>query len=99
MAGCINISSIKEGAIRLSSEREGQMLCFTAREGRISLKTAKNGQIEAGSERYGKMMVSSSFVCEVSKLAPYLEIEPAIVWLVDYEAQNRVLSNTRWNIE
>ena len=99
MARCLNISSIREGAVRLASEREGLVVCSTARVGRIALKTARNGQIEAGSTRHGKIALSSSFVCEVSRLEPYLEIEPAIVWLVDYEAQNRVLSNTRWNIE
>lgn len=31
--------------------------------------------------------------------APYLEIEPDLIWIYDWEAQNDVLSNTDWNVQ
>ncbi len=41
-----------------------------------------------------------SFRCElVCSVPPYLEIEPDMIWLTDWSAENEVISNTLWNVD
>lgn len=98
MAVCVEISSTREGGIDLSSGRIGAIEASSERIGAIALESLRRGTIDASSVRVGRIMVSSSFVCEVSHLAPYLEIEPEMVWMTDYGVDNQVYSNTNWNI-
>lgn len=99
MAVCVEITSTREGGIDLSSGRIGAIEASSERIGAIALESLRRGAIDASSVRVGRIMVSSSFVCEVSHLAPYLEIEPEIIWLIDWGADNDVLSNTHWKVD
>ena len=65
----------------------------------IEITSTRLGGIELASERIGKVMLSSSFVCEVSTLVPYLEIQPTTIWLLDWGAFNEVFSNTKWKVD
>lgn len=67
--------------------------------GCIQLSSTRVGRIDLASERRGKILLSSSYVCDVTQFVPYLEIQPTTIWLADWGAINEVLSNTDWNIE
>lgn len=47
----------------------------------------------------GKAYLGDVLVYRKGEVAPYLEIEPEIIWVVpDWAVDNEVFSNTTWNI-
>lgn len=45
----------------------------------------------------GDLDCAFSLICATGIRAPYLEIEPTVIWLVPW-AMNDVSSNTHWNV-
>lgn len=76
--------------------------------GCVKVKITPIGGISCKAERVGRMDVTASRVggihcrvfrtCSPNIKAPYLEIEPTVVWVIAGQTQNDVYSNTYWNI-
>ena len=49
-------------------------------------------------EKIRRRILCTLAVLDETPLPPYLEIEPEMVWLQDWGADNDVYSNTNWNI-
>lgn len=45
------------------------------------------------------MAVRFELVCDTNIFGPYLDIEPKILWIADWGAENDVYSNTNWNVD
>ena len=55
--------------------------------------------IPLGDVRIGRAYLGDVLVYRKGEVAPYLEIEPEIIWVVpDLAVDNNVYSNTTWNI-
>lgn len=57
------------------------------------------GEMPLGNEPIGMAFLGDVLVFRKGQTAPYLEIEPEIIWVIpDYDVSNNVFSNTTWNI-
>lgn len=56
-------------------------------------------EMHLGDVSIGKAYLGDVLVYRKGEVAPYLEIEPEIIWVVpDWAVDNEVFSNTTWNI-
>lgn len=57
------------------------------------------GEMPLGNEPIGMAFLGDVLVFRKGQVAPYLEIEPEIIWVYpDTQTDNDVYSNTIWNI-
>ena len=71
---CIQIASERIGRIALEAEREGGIAESADRVGVMALLASRVGAIAAKAEKSGRMMMASSFVCEISDIHPFIII-------------------------
>ena len=100
--GCLDAKYTRiGGGIGSSFNRVGDFFAWFAMAypGQASISLVPSCFAAAFSRNGGDLQCSFSLVCETNIRAPYLEIEPTIVWVLDGWASNDVYSNTRWNVD
>ena len=66
----------------------------------VKLGNIAIGEIPLGDVPIGRAYLGEVLVFDKRPTAPYLEIEPEIIWVYpDWSAQNDVYSNTTWNVQ
>jgi len=98
--GCLTVTYTRLGGMTASAERVGGISCSASRIGGIDATATRIGGICASMERKGGMTCRFALICDTGLVAPYLEINPEIIWVYpDWSAQNDVYSNTHWNVD
>lgn len=65
----------------------------------VKLGNIPIGDLHLGDVSIGRAYLGDVLVYRKGQTAPYLEIEPEIIWVIpDYDVSNNVFSNTTWNI-
>ena len=82
------------GTLSAMLEGHGSLSAFIA-QGVLSAVLGDRARVDAAV--VGQAVLIASVVCEIGA-RPYLEIDPTVIWLVDWGADNDVLSNTYWNV-
>ena len=66
----------------------------------VHLGNIKMGEIPLGPVSIGRAYLGDVLVFRKGSTAPYLEIEPTLIWVnPDWAVDNNVYSNTTWNID
>lgn len=98
--GCLTVTYTRLGGMTVSAERAGGISCTATRFGGVSAIAERVGGIDASMERVGGMTCRFALICDTGLVAPYLEINPEIIWVYpDWSAYNDVYSNTHWNVD
>lgn len=98
--GCLTVTYTRLGCITADVERVGGISCSATRLGGVSATTTRVGGMSADMKRSGGVTCRFALICTTGIIAPYLEINPEIIWVYpDWSAYNDVYSNTRWNVE
>lgn len=98
--GCLTVTYTRLGGMTASAERVGGISCSASRLGGVSAMAERVGGIDASMERVGEMTCRFALICDTGLVAPYLEINPEIIWVYpDWSAYNDVISNTHWNVD
>ena len=88
------------GGIVADAERVGGISCTATNVGWMDATATRIGGIDASMERRGGVKCRFSLICTTNIIAPYLEINPEIIWVYpDWSAHNEVYSNTHWNVD
>lgn len=81
-------------------EVNGRLSSILSRVGGIDTNTARVGGMNTALMRQGGLSCRMWKVVDITPpAAPYLEIEPTIVWILDGWTSNDVYSNTTWGID
>ena len=98
--GCLAVKYTRFGGITVSAERDGGISCSAFRIGGIDATSTRIGGMDADLTRVGGIKCRFSLICTTNIIAPYLEINPEIIWVYpDWSAYNDVISNTHWNVD
>ena len=98
--GCLTVTYTRLGGINADAERVGGITCSATRIGGILATATRIGGMSATMARKGGMSCRFALICDTGLVAPYLEINPEIIWVYpDWSAHNDVISNTRWNVD
>lgn len=99
---------VRVGGMTASVSRVGDFSCSLAATKRVAFGMERAGGLSAILTRVkafaGAFEWVTDFagrleqVCSTNVTAPYLEIEPEIIWVADW-GTNDVYSNTHWNID
>lgn len=97
--GCLTVTYTRFGGISAGAERVGGISCSATRVGSMSATAERVGGMDASMERVGAIACRFSLICTTGLVAPYLEINPEIVWIYENPVDNDVYSNTRWRVD
>lgn len=97
---CISVKITRVGEIGVSSELASEGIGVgIVREGAPVVRCSRLDTGITATLIHDAIQARLSMVCTPSIQAPYLEIEPEIIWVYpDWERTNDVFSNTTWNI-
>jgi len=96
---CISVTHKSLGGMWCSSQTLGGIDASAYTLGGISASSYTVGGISVTVTRRSGIRVRMWQECRTNIGAPYLEIDPTIVWVLNGWTSNDVYSNTTWNVD
>lgn len=96
--GCVKVKITPIGGISCKAESVGGINASARPVDGISVRAERVGRMDVTASRVGGIRCRVFRTCSPNIKAPYLEIEPTVVWVIAGQTQNDVYSNTHWNI-
>ena len=96
--GCVKVKITPIGGISCKAESVGGINASARPVDGISVRAERVGRMDVTASRVGGIHCRVFRTCSPNIKAPYLEIEPTVVWVIAGQTQNDVYSNTHWNI-
>jgi len=96
---CMSAKMTRVGGIGVGAELSSEGIRAVLTRDAIGVRCTKEQTGITATLSHEAIRARLSMVCTPSIRAPYLEIEPTILWVYpDWERTNDVFSNTTWNI-